>query len=123
MRILIASDLHWPTMNGIATFGRNLAYGLAERGHEVIVVAPSQTGKKGVETDGNHQVVRTASVVFPFYQNLRVSLSPNREINRLTKTFKPDIIHLQTPLGVGLGAVPTRAVWTPTACCRRPLPC
>ncbi len=92
-------------MNGVATFGRNLAQGLAERGHEVVVVAPSQTGKKYVETDGNYRVMRTASVVFPFYQNLRVSLSPNREINEITKNFKPDIIHLQTPLGVGLGAI------------------
>jgi len=105
MRILIASDLHWPTMNGIATFGRNLAQGLAERGHEVVVVAPSQTGKKYEEQDKNHRVVRTASVIFPFYQNLRVSLSPNREINEITKQFKPDIIHLQTPLGIGLGAI------------------
>lgn len=105
MRILIASDLHWPTINGVATFGRNLAHGLAERGHEVIVVAPSQTGKKHTETDLNHQIVRTASVIFPFYQNLRISLSPNREINQVVKSFRPDIIHLQTPLGVGGGAV------------------
>ena len=105
MRILIASDLHWPTINGVATFGRNLAQGMAERGHEVIVMAPSQTGKKYIETDRNHQVVRTASVIFPFYQNLRISLSPNREINQVVKSFKPDIIHIQTPLGVGGGAV------------------
>ena len=105
MRILIASDLHWPNLNGVATFGRNLAYGLAERGHEVVVVAPSPTGKKFVETDRNHEVVRTASVVSPFYRNLRFSLSPNREIKQLTKSFKPDIIHLQTPLGVGIGAL------------------
>lgn len=105
MKILIASDLHWPTINGIATFGRNLAQGLAARGHEVIVVAPSQTGKKGIETDVNHRVYRTSSVVFPFYNNLRVSLSPNLEINRITKEFKPDVIHVQTPLGIGLGAI------------------
>lgn len=105
MKIMIASDLHWPTINGIATFGRNLAQGLAERGHEVIVVAPSQTGKRGVETDVNHKIYRTSSVTFPFYNNLRISLSPNLEINRITKEFKPDVIHLQTPLGVGIGAI------------------
>jgi glycosyltransferase involved in cell wall biosynthesis len=104
MRILIASDLHWPTVNGVATFGRNLAYGLAERGHEVVVVAPSQTGKKHIETDRNHQVVRTASMSSLVYQNLKISLSPNREFNQVVKNFKPDIIHLQTPLGVGNAA-------------------
>ncbi len=105
MRILIASDLHLPTVNGIATFGYNLAQGLTERGHEVIVVAPSQNGKKSLEPEGNHRILRTASVIFPFYQNLRVSLSPGREIKQLAKKFEPDVIHLQTPLGVGIGAI------------------
>jgi glycosyltransferase involved in cell wall biosynthesis len=104
MRILIASDLHWPTINGIATFGQNLARGLADAGHEVAVVAPSQTGKKSVEIDGNHRIFRTASVIFPFYQNLRISLSPYREMNKIVQTFEPDVIHIQTPLGIGMAA-------------------
>ncbi len=62
MKILIASDLHYPTINGVATFSRNLARGLADRGHEVLVIAPSQTGKKSKEVDGNHVIVRTASI-------------------------------------------------------------
>lgn len=66
MKILIASDLHYPTINGVATFSRNLAKGLAARGHEVLVIAPSQTGKKYKEVDGNHVIVRTVSVPFPF---------------------------------------------------------
>jgi glycosyltransferase involved in cell wall biosynthesis len=105
MRILIASDLHWPTINGIATFGRNLAQGLAADGHEVMVVAPSQTGRASEEMDGNYRISRTMSLVFPFYQNLRVSMSPTREIKDIVKKFKPDVIHVQTPLGVGLGAI------------------
>jgi len=105
MRILIASDLHYPTINGIATFGRNLAQGLAADGHEVVVVAPSQTGRAGEEMDGNYRIIRTMSLVFPFYQNLRVSMSPAREIKTIVKKFKPDIIHVQTPLGIGLGAI------------------
>jgi glycosyltransferase involved in cell wall biosynthesis len=79
MKILIASDLHWPTINGVATFSRNLARGMAERGHEVHVIAPSQTGKKCKEIDGNYVIHRTASVPFPFYQNFRISLNPSRE--------------------------------------------
>jgi glycosyltransferase involved in cell wall biosynthesis len=105
MRILIASDLHWPNINGVATFGRNLAHGLADAGHEVIVVAPSQTGKKYEEIDRNYRIVRTASVVFPFYQNFRISVSPYREVKRIVERFRPDIIHTQTPLGIGRAAV------------------
>lgn len=105
MRILIASDLYWPTVNGVTTFGRNLAQGLATTGHEVAVVAPSQTGKHYEETDQDHRVIRTRSLVFPFYQDLRISVSPTREIVQFVEAFEPDVIHVQTPLGIGLGAI------------------
>jgi len=105
MRILIASDLHWPYINGVATFGRNLAYGLAAEGHDVLVIAPSQTGKKYEEIDRNHRVMRTSSVVFPFYQNFRISISPYREVKRIIEDFEPDVIHTQTPVGIGRAAV------------------
>lgn len=96
MKILIASDLYWPVINGVSTFTRNLARGMADRGHEVLVIAPSQTGKKYRETDGNYTIARTATVVFPFYQNYRISLSPYLEVKKIIKEFNPDIIHIQT---------------------------
>ncbi|MFZ2125068.1 MAG: glycosyltransferase [Candidatus Saccharimonadales bacterium] len=101
MKILIASDLHWPTINGVATFSRNLAQGLSARGHEVIVIAPSQTGKKYKEVDGNYTIARTAAIPFPFYQNFMISLSPNGEVRKIIKSFKPDVIHIQMPLMIG----------------------
>ncbi len=101
MKILIASDLHYPTINGVATFSRNLAKGLAARGHEVLVIAPSQTGKKCKEVDGNHVIVRTVSVPFPFYQNFRISLNPTREVKKIIQDFDPDVIHIQMLLGIG----------------------
>lgn len=105
MRVLIASDLYWPTVNGVTTFVRNLAEGLSDAGHDVVVVAPSQTGKRAEETDLNHRVLRTRSHAFPFYQNLPISISPGKQMVRFARTFQPDIIHLQSPIGVGLGAV------------------
>lgn len=101
MKILIASDLYWPVVNGVSTFSRNLAKGLASRGHEVIVIAPSQNGKKYTEIDDNYTVKRTATVVFPFYQNYRISLTPHREIKKIIDEFKPDIIHIQMLLMIG----------------------
>lgn len=101
MKILIASDLHWPTINGVSTFTRNLAHGLADRGHEVIVIAPSQTGKHYTEKDINHIVYRTVSVPFPFYQNFRVCLYPGREVKKIIEDFKPDVIHIQMMLNIG----------------------
>jgi glycosyltransferase involved in cell wall biosynthesis len=105
MKILIASDLHYPTINGVATFGRNLAKGLANRGHTVLVIAPSQTGKPYKEVDGNHVIVRTASVQFPFYQNFRISPTPGREIKKIIDEFEPDIIHIQMLMWIGQAAM------------------
>lgn len=107
MKILIAADLHWPTINGVATFSRNLAHGLAERGHEVVVIAPSQrrTGLAEEEWDGNHAIKRTISVPFPFYQNFRISVSPRREVRRIIEEFEPDVIHIQMLLGIGQAAM------------------
>lgn len=101
MKVLIASDLHYPTINGVATFSRNLAQGLANRGHEVLVIAPSQGGKRCKEVDGNHVIVRTDSVPFPFYQNFRISLNPSREVKKIIEEFDPDVIHIQMLLGIG----------------------
>ncbi len=103
MKILIAADLHWPTINGVATFSRNLAQGLADRGHEVVVIAPSQrrSGRPTEEVDVNYVIKRTASVPFPFYQNFRISLAPQMEIRRIFQEFQPDIVHLQMCLTLG----------------------
>lgn len=101
MKILIASDLHYPTINGVATFGRNLAIGLANRGHEVLVIAPSQTSKKFKEVDVNHVVIRTASVPFVPYQNFRISPTPSREVKKAILEFDPDVIHIQMLMWIG----------------------
>ncbi len=94
MKILISSDLYWPTVNGVSTAARTLAQGLASRGHEVLVIAPSQTGKKYKEIDGNYNVARTASTIFPFYQNFRICLYPYREVKKIIKDFNPDVVHM-----------------------------
>jgi glycosyltransferase involved in cell wall biosynthesis len=106
MKILIAADLHWPTINGVATFSRNLAQGLASRGHEVMVIAPSQrrSGLRGEEVDGNYTIKRVASVPFPFYQNFRISLAPQLEVKKIIHEFEPDLIHLQMCLTIGNAA-------------------
>lgn len=105
MKILIASDLHWPTINGVATFSRTLAQGLAERGHEVLVIAPSQSGKRSKQVDGQYLISRTASVPFPFYQNFRISLTPQREVKKIIEDFEPDVIHIQMLMWIGQAAM------------------
>jgi len=104
MKILIAADLHWPTINGVATFSRNLAKGLSDRGHEVLVIAPSQTGRSYEEYDGNYLIKRVRSVPFPFYQNFKISPTPQMEVRSIIKKFEPDVVHIQMALFIGYAA-------------------
>lgn len=103
MRILIANDQHWPMKSGVATAVRTLAQGLAVNGHQVLVVAPSQSGRGYTERDENYDIVRIRSFPLPFRKNLRVSVTYDREMRRVLDEFQPDVVHVHTQLTVGLG--------------------
>lgn len=105
MRILIANDQHWPMVSGPATAVRTLAQGLANLGHTVMVVAPSQTGGRYKEKDGNYSITRVRSLPLPYRKNLRIATTYDREIRGIIEDFKPDIIHVHTQLIVGLSTV------------------
>lgn len=104
MKILLACDLYWPAINGIATFTRSLANGLAKQGHQVLVVAPSQDGKRFEETDGNYTIARVTSIPFPLFPNYRMVINSLSEVKKVVADFRPDVIHIQTPLGIGYAA-------------------
>ena len=123
MKIVISTDIYYPMINGVAVFSRNLAAGLKKRGHQVMVLAPSITGRFSVEKDEDYgfTVVRLKSkrmYLYPdqiekvpkdkkllgvkvpqlIYKNgLHVSYNPYSDIKRVLDDFKPDIIHDQTP--------------------------
>ncbi|HEY6736366.1 MAG TPA: glycosyltransferase, partial [Candidatus Saccharimonadia bacterium] len=105
MKVLLASDQFWPMVSGVATAGRNLASGLAAAGHEVLVIAPSQTGHPYEETDRNYHITRTRSVPVPARENLRISVAFQNEIKRIIEEFGPDIVHVHTQLTVGLTTI------------------
>ena len=128
MRIIISSDIYYPTINGVAAFSRSLAAGLHKRGHEVLVLAPSITGKFGMEKDEEFgfSVARLSSFKLPLYPDqihevpearafwkirlpqvvyrngLHVSKGSYAEISEVLDDFRPDIIHDQTPGPVAL---------------------
>lgn len=120
MRIAITSDLYYPMTNGVAVFAHNLAKGLAKRGHEVMVLCPSFTGKPHRAKRDGVTTVYLRSIRFPFYPDqinkvpdgkeflglplprlayrhgLWVTVDPYPEIRRALDKFRPDVIHNQT---------------------------
>ena len=106
MKIVIATAVYYPMTNGVAVFSHNLAVGLARRGHDVMVLCPSQTGKNHTLVMDGVKVVYLKSIqakVYPdqihpvpkkkrlFYRHgFRVSVFPQREIRKALDKFKPD---------------------------------
>lgn len=91
--------------SGVATTVRAQAAGLAARGHEVMVLAPSNDGRSDVERDGAYTITRVRSLPIPFRQNLRLPITYEREIRRIISDFNPDIVHVHTQFTVGLATL------------------
>lgn len=107
MKILLVADQYYPpTLGGSAISSRRLAHGLAERGHQVAVLAPSTSFRHRVERDGNTLVYRCRSVS-PLLSSPgkkappRFALLPDGMVERTLTKFRPDVIHIQTPAYIG----------------------
>ncbi|ROS46246.1 glycosyltransferase [Curtobacterium sp. PhB78] len=112
LRILIAADTFPPDVNGAATFAEQLAVGLAERGHEVHVVAPASSRNYGT-FDEEHQGVtlvvhRLKSYKWPLHAWLRFvwPWSVKKWTGPILNAVKPDVLHIQSHVVIGRGIVP-----------------
>ncbi len=110
LRILIGADTFWPQINGAAVFIARLSAGLAERGHDVHIVAPSYSNKKlGAmveEHEGQKMTLhRLYSWRWPGHPWLRFMLPWRVKQNsaRIIDEIKPDVIHFQSHIVVGRG--------------------
>ena len=121
MKIVIATAVYSPMINGVAMFSHNLAMGLAERGNEVLVLTPSHTGKSHSKMEDGARVCYLRSVeakIYPdqihdtgakkrllYRHGFRVSVFPRREIKKILEKFKPDVVHVQVSDPIGLSVV------------------
>lgn len=107
LRILIGAETYPPDVNGAARFAQRLAGGLAGRGHDVHVVAPSPTGKpsrvveEGVTLHGvrsHRYFMRKDFQVCMPWEAAPATAALMEEIN-------PDVVHTQAHMIVGRGIV------------------
>ncbi|QGN31722.1 glycosyltransferase [Microlunatus sp. Gsoil 973] len=105
MKVLIGADTYPPDINGLATFSRRLARGLAARGHQVHVLSASTTGPQVTEYDGSVVVHRIKSLRYPFHRSLRFAAPwlATPESERLIARLHPDVVHIQSHLVIGRG--------------------
>ncbi|GLZ75761.1 hypothetical protein Afil01_05680 [Actinorhabdospora filicis] len=106
-RVLIGADTYPPDVNGAAYFAHRLALGLAARGNDVHVVAPSGTGPAEVQEIDGITVHRLRSRAIPVHKQMRYSnpLGLSDTIADLIDRVRPDVVHVQSHFIVGRAAV------------------
>ncbi|WP_125774820.1 glycosyltransferase [Antribacter gilvus] len=107
LRILVGAETYPPDVNGAARFAGRLATGLAARGHDVHVVAPSPTGRPGVEILDGVTVHRVTSKRYQPLEALRLCMpwDAARETAEIMERVDPDVVHTNGHLSVGRGVV------------------
>jgi glycosyltransferase involved in cell wall biosynthesis len=102
---MIVTDQYEPMVGGVPTVTRDLARGLSDRGHAVAVVAPSATRRGRLDRPaGGPAVDRRGSVPWPWYEGQRLGLLPPGPARELMAGFAPDVVHLHSPLTLGVAA-------------------
>jgi glycosyltransferase involved in cell wall biosynthesis len=97
MKILVGCDTYFPDYNGAARFARQLATSLAQKNHEVAIIAPSTSNRYFIDHVDGLKVYRIPSIPLPVYNRFRivVPVLTDQKIKKIVAEFKPDIIHVQ----------------------------
>ncbi|TPW15210.1 MAG: group 1 glycosyl transferase [bacterium] len=109
LKIAFFTDTWHPSHNGVVTSTDTFRQELMDLGHQVHIFAPAAPG-----LPAEPGVTRVASVPFPAEPNCRVALPfPRSLLVKFTRS-RFDIIHTQTPFGLGLwGAALARVTRRP----------
>jgi len=102
---MLVSDQYPPMVGGVSTVVSQLAAGLAARGHEVAVLAPSGGWRGGTGSTGAARVRYTGSAPWPLYPGLRIAATRPATVRWQVATFGPDVVHAHSPLTLGRAAM------------------
>lgn len=98
MRILLSTLFYPPHLNGQSIFIKNLAEGMADLGHEVVVLAPGETGSPRSERCGGVQLEQAPALKLGWiHPDLRMPIFPGRFIKRVFDQFHSQLVHVHDP--------------------------
>ncbi len=100
MKVAILTDNFREDMGGGTRIVIDLARGLKERGHEVLVIT-------GQSLDGSAvglSVLKLPSLKFPFYEKAEMVFPTTTLLSRI-REFEPDVIHFHEPFTAGMVAL------------------
>jgi glycosyltransferase involved in cell wall biosynthesis len=101
---MIVTDQYAPMVGGVPAVTRALALGLARRGHPVALLAPGPGWRGGRGADEQVSVSYRGSAPWPWYEGMRLACVPGSAGRALITAFGPDIIHIHSPVTLGVTA-------------------
>ena len=114
MRIAYLAQSYPPMVSGASIVAEQLAREMAERGHQILVIAASDKDQPYITLQENLTVLRLRSTYNPLRVGQRFLLFPRRAILQALDEFQPDVIHSHEPFQMGwLGLTYARRAWIP----------
>jgi glycosyltransferase involved in cell wall biosynthesis len=113
MKVAFFTDAFLPFISGVSVSVWDLARSLADRGHEIHIIAPMP--RRFVLEYPNVHLKRVNSVSAAlFYPGFRLAYPFNRTIHAYVEERAVDLVHFHTPLGLGrLAAAVARRLEVP----------
>ncbi len=98
MRIAIFTDTFLPNTNGVVNSIISLINELTKNGHKILLVT---VGGNIVFPNHNVEVIAYSGITIPTYKDYQLVFPKFNKTFKALKRFKPDVVHVQTPFGIG----------------------
>jgi 1,2-diacylglycerol 3-alpha-glucosyltransferase len=105
MRILLVSEVFYPSLSGVAVTVERLAAQMAKRGHEVTVVTSSRSRGFLKERRRGYTIYRIPSWPNPFRTGFRFTVLPQSYIRQVFAEVRPEVVHIHDPAMLCTAAV------------------
>lgn len=123
MKLAFLAQSYPPMVSGAAIFAKRLADGMAERGHQVLVIAASDRDTAYLKQTDDLSEFHLQSAPNPFRVGQRFMLPGRRQVLRALEEFQPALIHTHDAFQLGLtGAAHARRRGIPTVLSVHALP-
>jgi len=93
MRILMISHGYPPSVSGVTLITQKYSRMLVKRGHEVTVIAGSDTGKPYDDYDEGIRLIRLRSFPNPYWAEAPIPYITTSKLKKIIQEFDPDLIH------------------------------
>lgn len=103
MRVALVAESFLPHMNGVTHSLLRVIDHLAERGDDVLVIAPKASATP-TELHG-YPITSLPAFSLPSYPNVRLAAGSVTRLSRILAAFRPDVVHLASPFVLGWRAL------------------